>query len=89
MDQTHTALILDIPNKGGKKLVRWQRDKFTLAYHPKYSLSAVYHAFLKVRYHLLGVQAITLRWKRTQDQFWIPVKILAEYVSLMPGLPRK
>ena len=29
----------------------------------------------------------TLLWKRTQDQFWIPVKIPAEYVSLMPGLP--
>ena len=67
MDQTHTALILNIPNKGGKKLVRWQRDKFTLAYHPKYSLSAVYHAFLKVRYHLLGVQARTLLLKPLQN----------------------
>ena len=38
MDQIHKALILDITNKGGKKFVRWQRDKFTLQIllHPRF-----------------------------------------------------
>ena len=29
----------------------------------------------------------TLSGKGTQDEFWIPIKIPAEYVSLMPKLP--
>ena len=29
----------------------------------------------------------TPHWKGTQDGFWIPIKIPAEYGSLMPILP--
>ena len=32
-------------------------------------------------------QVGTPLWKETQDEFWIPINIPAEYVSLMPRLP--
>ena len=55
----------------------------------KFYIKAVRRNIPRLHSRSLGNKSFdnTLRWSGTQDRFWIPVKILVEYVSLMLGLP--